>query len=183
VESILEVCAWLIEAKAKLDYGEYEKMIEEDLLFSASTARKLKKIPRNQVLVNREFMNVLPPSWATLYELSFIKEDKLKALIEDGTVSPDLEVKQAHELRDDIGGRPSEPVGASVPEVSTNAATVLRACVQLEEADAVIAFVRSLINPSDIVVTPDEFDAAVAPFRQELAARIHNDEPCGDGEA
>jgi hypothetical protein len=46
---------------------------------------------------------------------------------------------------------------------------MLRACVQLEEADAVLAFVNSLVNPSEIVITPQEFDAAVSPMRRDLA--------------
>jgi hypothetical protein len=40
----------------------------------------------------------LPPSWGTLYELTKLDDDTLLALIEDDTINPKLERKQAEAL-------------------------------------------------------------------------------------
>ncbi len=56
--------------KAALPHGEYLKMIEEDLPFNESTARKLVLIARDNRLTDRSHVNVLPPDWGTLYEIT-----------------------------------------------------------------------------------------------------------------
>jgi hypothetical protein len=64
-----------------------------------------------------------------------------------------------------------ERTWGETPPVSTLHATALRALVQLEEADSVLAFIQGLFDSSDIVVTPEEWDQAALTIRHELAAR------------
>jgi hypothetical protein len=94
IESYLEVGAYLIDAKAKLP-GEYEAMIESDLPFDKSTARRLKIIAEHPILSDRAYTHALPARWMTLYLLSQLPSETLVALIEDGTVSPKLQQKDA----------------------------------------------------------------------------------------
>jgi hypothetical protein len=94
IESYLEVGAYLIDAKAKLP-GEYEAMIESDLPFDKSTARRLKIIAEHPILSDRAYTHALPARWMTLYLLSQLPPETLVALIEDGTVSPKLQQKDA----------------------------------------------------------------------------------------
>jgi hypothetical protein len=99
VEGIIEAGVCLVEAKKTLDHGEFEKMIEEDLPFTASTARRLMSIARNPVLANRAHVHALPAHWGTLYELGKLKKEVLLALIEDETVTPKMEREEAIALR------------------------------------------------------------------------------------
>jgi hypothetical protein len=95
IESYLEVGARLIEAKAELNYREYEAMIERDLPFDKSTARRLKMIAEHPVLSDRAYTHALPASWMTLYELHKLQPERLLELIEDGTVNPRMQQKDA----------------------------------------------------------------------------------------
>jgi hypothetical protein len=114
VEDILETGARLIEAKAELNPGEYEAMLQEDLPFDRSTANRLKIIAAHQVLANSAYTHTLPASWMTLYELSKLQPERLLLLIEDGTVNPRLQQKEAIALlpgrsRRSTAQPPSEP--------------------------------------------------------------------------
>jgi hypothetical protein len=57
------------------------------------------------------------------------------------------------------------------PSVRPAVATLLDACVQLDEADAVFAHLKNLRNPCDIVVAPEKFEAAARSVRRKLATR------------
>ena len=72
-------------------------MLEEDVLLSPATARKLRIISRNPIL--RSHVNALPAHYGTLYELCSLKENTLGALIEDGTITPKMERDEARKLR------------------------------------------------------------------------------------
>jgi hypothetical protein len=98
LEGILETGSRLIEAKKNLDHGEFEMMIEHELPFKPSTARKLMDIARQKVLANRSHANVLPRAWTTLYELSKLTPQKLEEYIEAGLVNSDMERKEAGAL-------------------------------------------------------------------------------------
>jgi hypothetical protein len=93
VECIIEAGSLLIEAKEELDHGEFEAMIRDELPFTESTARRLMSIASHPVLANRAHVNVLPPSWGTLYELSKMKQEDLERAIEDGVVNSKMERK------------------------------------------------------------------------------------------
>ena len=95
IPSILETGSYLIEAKAELSPGDYEEMIERYLPFDKSTARRLKIVAAHPVLSDRAYTHALPASWMTLYLLSQLPPGTLVALIEDGTVSPKLQQKDA----------------------------------------------------------------------------------------
>jgi hypothetical protein len=107
LESVLETGSRLKEAKQELDPADYRAMVDEDLLMAAATARKLRIIASNPVLSDRSHVNSLPASFTTLYELTQLKHDDLRALIEDGTINPKLERAEATALRN--GGDAAQP--------------------------------------------------------------------------
>src|SRR6266566_552138 len=88
VEAVLQNGALLLKAKSELPRGEFTAMVENDLPFSPRTAQRLMAIANNKVLSDPTRASLLPPAWATLYELSKVPDDKLKARIEDGTITP-----------------------------------------------------------------------------------------------
>jgi Protein of unknown function (DUF3102) len=60
IEGIFKMGRTLIAARRALNHGEFEKMIQRDLLFDASTAQRLMKIARHQRLRNAAGVQVLP---------------------------------------------------------------------------------------------------------------------------
>jgi hypothetical protein len=92
-ESIIDTGRLLIEAKAKIEHGEFEDMIDAQLPFGPRAARMLMAIAANPVLSDRNHGSVLPPSWRTLYELSRLDGQVLLARIEDHSVNPGMERK------------------------------------------------------------------------------------------
>lgn len=74
VEGIFRMGDLLVEAKRELPHGAFGAMVEEDLPFSTSTARKLRRIARSDRLRNRSRVNDLPTAWGTLYELATLDD-------------------------------------------------------------------------------------------------------------
>jgi hypothetical protein len=99
IEGVLAAGKALIEAKAALAHGDFGEMIKSDLPFSASTAQMLMKIARTPELAKTQNIQLLPPHWGTLYELTKLKPETLSAAIAEGRVRPDMERKDAVVLR------------------------------------------------------------------------------------
>lgn len=90
IDGIFETGRLLIEAKAALPHGGFQRMIGKDLPFSPATARRLMAVARDQRLAKRAHANVLPPSWATLYELTKLDDAALEAGLTSGAINPDM---------------------------------------------------------------------------------------------
>jgi len=99
VEGIIEVGRLLIEAKAELAHGSFERMIETELPFSTSKARMLMAIAAHPRLANRERVHALPPSWGTLYELTKLDHESFALAEKEGLIRPDLERKEVIAFR------------------------------------------------------------------------------------
>lgn len=95
IESILKTGHLLIDAKKKLKRGDFGKMVENDLPFGPNTAQRLMKVAGNRLLTNTAHAPLLPASWMTLYELSKLPDDEFKARIEDGSINPEMQRKDA----------------------------------------------------------------------------------------
>jgi hypothetical protein len=97
VKGILNTGTCLKEANEELDADEFEAMLsEDDLGFTAPTARKLILIAANQTLCAH--VHKLPPHWGHLYELSKADDARLLAAIEDDTVHPEMSRQEAMDL-------------------------------------------------------------------------------------
>src|SRR6516225_6239229 len=70
VESYIKLGRKLIAAKDALGHGEFEIMIEADLPFESSTAQRLMSIARHPMVSNPAHVQLMPPSWGTMYELT-----------------------------------------------------------------------------------------------------------------
>lgn len=98
-EGAIQVGRDLIEAKEMLAHGEFQSMVESQLRFDPSVARKLMAIARHPVISKRAHVHVLPTSWGTLYELTKVPPGILLAKIADGTITSKLERKQVITLK------------------------------------------------------------------------------------
>jgi hypothetical protein len=77
---------YLVEAKAELaNTNDYNAMLKQ-LDFNANTVKKLVCIGNDGILSSH--VNSLPPCWSTLYCLTQLPQDVLKAAIADGRVHP-----------------------------------------------------------------------------------------------
>src|ERR1044071_495112 len=92
-EGIIECGRLLIAAKEELEHGEFESMVEKELPFKPSTARRLMIIAKDERLLDRAHGHVLPPSWRTLYELTKLPDDVLEKKLTDGTIHPEMQRK------------------------------------------------------------------------------------------
>ena len=89
VENIMERGRLLIEAADELERGSYEATVKRH--FDLSYARKLRIIAAHPVLSHRSHANALPPHPETLYQLSKLPEDALRAKLKDGSINPKTE--------------------------------------------------------------------------------------------
>ncbi|MGF7178289.1 DUF3102 domain-containing protein [Azospirillum doebereinerae] len=98
LEATVAVGRRLTEAKAALPHGEYEAMVEADLPFSASTARKLREIAAfvdgGQVPLDR-----LPEAMSTLYAIATLPDATRQQALDDGTIHPSVTRAQVEGLK------------------------------------------------------------------------------------
>jgi hypothetical protein len=97
VENIIGRGQVLIEAHDELERDSYEATVKRH--FDLSYARKLRIIAVHPVLSNRSHANALPPHPETLYQLSRLPEDVLRAKLKDGSINPKLERKDVASWR------------------------------------------------------------------------------------
>jgi hypothetical protein len=138
VEAWIEVGRLLAQAKKDLPYGQFTKMVAEDMPFDERTAERFMAIAKNPVLADPTHVSVLPPHWGTLYELNKVPVALLEQHIEDGTIHPGMERKDAvalnpkHKLRSSSGERPS--VQAKNKELRAELAAQKEHITELEAA-------------------------------------------------
>jgi hypothetical protein len=88
---IFETGDELLLAKDELERGQFGRMIENELPFSARTAERLMEIARDSRLRNPTRASHLPRSWATLYTLTRLSDEEFTAGIVDGTINSEME--------------------------------------------------------------------------------------------
>jgi hypothetical protein len=98
VHAFLKLGRTLLAAKKALPHGEFLKMIEHDLPFTASTAQRLMKIADDLKLANAARVRLLPAAWGTLYELTKVPEKPFAQAITSGAVHPAMTRQDAIRL-------------------------------------------------------------------------------------
>jgi hypothetical protein len=78
----------LIEAKAALPHGQFEKMIETKLTISSRKAQMLMRIAEHPILSNPKCVLHLPASWGTLYDLTQLPVPALEAALAQHEITP-----------------------------------------------------------------------------------------------
>lgn len=105
-QNVIDAGRLLIEAKAKVGHGNFERMfldhddpVSDPLPFSIRYAQMLMAIGNSNCWVSKaNHGSLLPPSPRTLYELSRLPEDLAVAAIEDGRINPAMERREARDL-------------------------------------------------------------------------------------
>jgi hypothetical protein len=109
---IIETCMTYKEAKDQLNPEQFKAMT---LPFDASVARKLLVIANNSLLCAH--VHILPPCWSTIYELAKLDGAVMRARIEDGTVNPKMQRRDAMALRPQVERRNRTKGGQTKPEL------------------------------------------------------------------
>jgi hypothetical protein len=115
VESVIETGQALLDAQNEPEGRSFRSLVESSALsFSRSTAIKLMKIAEHPILSSGSHVNQLPESWGTLYELTRLPIEVLRAKLKDGSINPKTERKDVAEWRAEtrgkieVGGKPVE---------------------------------------------------------------------------
>ena len=103
LDGVIETGLRILDARHgsnALPHGDFEDMVRSKLNFAPSTARSLMAIASNKVLANRQYVDDLPASWGTLYDLTVIANRgyDLEAGIESGAIHPKMERKDVKAL-------------------------------------------------------------------------------------
>jgi len=159
VPGVLETGKLLIEAKERVSYGAWE-LLKAKLPFSANTAEQLMKIARNAVISNPAYVQDLPPSWGTLYELTKLPEPLLIEKIENHTISAKTERKEVVKL---LGPAPKPKKKRDGKPKYQDDGTYE---AQVEEIEGLKAYNAKLLEAvkeiDGIVIKPDDDLEAVA---------------------
>lgn len=110
VEAVLNLGRSLLAARKGLQHGEFLKMIDNDLPFTASTAQRLMKIAASPKLTKAAHAHYLPSGWPTLYELTKLPEETFEQAVSDGTIHPEMTRKQARYLTVTVTEKPQRIV-------------------------------------------------------------------------
>ncbi|MGZ5228033.1 MAG: DUF3102 domain-containing protein [Burkholderiales bacterium] len=105
IEGILKMGRTLIAAKKALEHGAFQKMIDHDLPFDASTAQRLMKIGRDPRIANAARVQLLPMAWGTLYELTKLPGAEFKQAVASGAINPAMTREQARTVRVNVSHR------------------------------------------------------------------------------
>jgi hypothetical protein len=107
----------LIDGKAELQSDAFNAMLKNKLDFDRTVGTKLMAVAANPTLCAH--VHKLPPCWGTLYELSQLKDDVLKAKLADGTISPRMLRKDALALKPKKAGKTASTSKTTSSQVGT----------------------------------------------------------------
>lgn len=116
--NFIECGKLLGEANDELPRDAFNAMVKTKLAFDSSVARRLICIAANPMLCSH--VNKLPPCWSTLYTLSQVPENVLKAAIADGRVYPGMSRRDATALK--LQNKTTTKATTAAPSASTASA-------------------------------------------------------------
>jgi hypothetical protein len=102
VETILKLGLMLSAAKKALAHGEFLKMIEHDLPFTASVAQRLMKIAADPKIANAARAQLLPSSWTVLYEVSKLPAETFDIATALGKINPKMTRDDVKTIKADV---------------------------------------------------------------------------------
>lgn len=120
VESILDVCNLLIEAESTLSKTEFAELIKDDVPFDYSTVRKLITIGRDQRIIDLHQKRLLPASYNTLYELTRLSDEEIRAGVNDERIGPGSQWKDVRRLRKELHPKPNGKAAGAEGQVGSN---------------------------------------------------------------
>lgn len=109
VEAVFQVGRELLQAKQALPHGEFMRMVEKELPFSADTAQRYMAISSASHLQIPRIARHLPSSWYTLHVLQRLDVSTFDAAVTAGKIHPEMTRADAEALL------PPKPLAPVVP--------------------------------------------------------------------
>jgi hypothetical protein len=125
VESILSVASLLKEAENSLTDAEWFDLIGQ-LPFTQSAAVKLLAIGEDTRINNPKNVNLFPPHWTTLYEISTLPNDVFKEGVKEGLISSKVKRRDIVELKNQIATSRSTTNIATIATTNASVASSSR---------------------------------------------------------
>jgi hypothetical protein len=181
VAGIIEAGRVLIEAKEKLPHGQFTDWVVRELRFGHPAkagsreadirkAEMLMLLARNELISNPCHWHALPASPRTLYELTQVSPaQRLLKLIENGKVHSGTTREEAIAFQPK--SKRSSKLELKLPE---QVATLVDVCIQLGQADCVLAHIRRRERARDNL-TVRVFEEVVRWVKPQLAKRKGNE--------
>lgn len=198
IEAVMSLADTLIEArKALKPRGLFYRIFSDakdplpgcSVSMSSATADKITSIRERKALSDPSTWKGLPAAWTTLYELSPLSVADVRRLVKQGTITPDITVKEARGLAQELyptdkpapKPKPAEQPDQSVTIVQgrtkrdgfTAAWDGGHLTAEFRTLDEAMTFVPCSMDPDKIhrTVTPTEQQVTTAPEAvQELEA-------------
>lgn len=104
IHKIMDLSRHLCAVRGAMTREGFNLYTREKMKLSGDTTNKVMKLSEHPILSDPKYADKLPVQWAKLYELSFLPDDTLVKIINDGTVH-DLTKYQVWSLR---GGKPKK---------------------------------------------------------------------------
>ncbi len=116
-ESIIEVGRLLADAKQKLSKDEWTEL-EDNLPFCKRTANRLISVGSDKRITSGTHTSQLPNSWATLYEISTMKDDEFDDAITTGVLNTKVQRKEISKFINERRGKVQPKVNLVPTEYS-----------------------------------------------------------------
>jgi hypothetical protein len=100
LEGFFECGRLLIQARDDLDHGEFLAMVKKDLPFGPRYAQMLMRVAADPRLTKTKHVSFLPPSPATLYQLSRLDDVTFRRALARGDIHADMDRAAAGALLD-----------------------------------------------------------------------------------
>jgi hypothetical protein len=99
--TFLTIGRYLVAAAAKLQHGEYQGLVDNDLPFGYQVSYQLRKVAE-AIDGGRLPGERLPPSYATVYQLVTLSEEHLKLADERKLIRPDVKREEIIEFKREL---------------------------------------------------------------------------------
>lgn len=100
--AVLETGQALLRAKSALEAGVFVEMIERDLPFSKSSARRFVKIASDPRLTDPANAQILPTASTALYELTKLSNDEFVRALDGGQINPRMTRNDVMKIRGSV---------------------------------------------------------------------------------
>lgn len=106
-ESFVTIGRYLLEAKKRLEHGEFEAMVANELPFSKTVAYQL-RTAAEAILTGRLEKESVPPSYSTVYLLASLDDKALEKAKAERLVRPDVRRAEVLAFRARLFSRDTE---------------------------------------------------------------------------
>jgi hypothetical protein len=140
VENIIARGRLLIEAHEELEHGSYEATVKRHM--DLGDARRYRIVAAHPIISHRGHGHALPPSMRTLYELTKLPTEMLRAKLMDGTINPKTQRKdvaawlkgESCKVKLEVDGEMVEPKLSLSEKLKAAEAKIAALEVKLKEA-------------------------------------------------